>query len=157
MGHERETTDGVLAQECRIFTMYLAGRKPSTYVGEKYVSGQASLPGGRPDRFDALLMTLARRGRLGVALGDTYAQFFRPTSVLRQKLVLQLAILENSPEFHTHFNSADDAGWLSVVGRLGLRSGAFFVMLLVAILLLGPPHLLLRGRTPASPPRVLDG
>ena len=151
MEHGSETLEAGLARECRIFTAYLTGREPTAYVQEKYECGHQSLPGGRPDRFDASLTKFARRGCLAVAVGDAYAQFFRPTSVLRQKLVLLLAILENSPEFHAFLNSADDAGRLPVVFRLGLRGVAFLLTLLIGVVVLGPTHLILGDRPPASP------
>jgi hypothetical protein len=157
MEHGSVTIEAGLARECRIFTEYLTGREPTAYVQEKYECGHQSLPRGRPDRFDASLMKLARRGGLALAVSDAYTQFFRPTGVLRQKLVLLLAILENSPAFHAYLNSADDAGRLSVVLRLGFRGVAFLLTLLIGIVLLGPTHLILGDRAPVSQPGAEGG
>jgi len=136
-----------LAQECRVFTSYLAGQEPTSGICRAFERGHARIPyrqADGPDAIDTLLIRAALIGGPATRVADIYARLFRPTGALRQKLVLLCAVLENSPETHAWFNSADTANSARVFGRIiyaGLASG---LALLAGLVLLGPLHLAAR-------------
>jgi hypothetical protein len=133
-----------LERECRAFTAYLTGLAPTPYVLEKYRLGHARIPYltlDPPRQVDRLLLGAATHGTLLLRCADAYARIARPTGMLRQKLVLALAVLENSPPTHLHLNSARVGNpavlALGVVGR----GVGFSLTLLFGLLLFGPLHL----------------
>lgn len=131
-------TDAALDAECRRLTRYLLGEAPSAYVRACYVrahrASRAFTPRGP---FDRVALRLAATA-LGARLADAHARLFAPTSALRCKLLLLLAILESSaPSFHR----IDDPGprtlplaWLRLAW-IGLAAG---LAALVGSLLLLP-------------------
>lgn len=136
----------VLSRECRAFSAYLTGLPPTPYAVEKYQRGHGRIPylhGGPADRVDAMLLGLARHGGLPLRCADTYARLFRPTGVLRQKLVLALAVLENSPPTHLRLNTAREGSPATTgLTLLGLGLG-FTLCLLVGLVVLASAHLAL--------------
>jgi hypothetical protein len=66
----------------------------------------------------------------------------RPTGILRQKLVLQLAVLEVSPSTHAWVNGGDEGPIPAVLARIVLAAGLSVLSLAVAALVFGPIHLL---------------
>ena len=87
-----------VAEECRVFCRYLADRTPPDEVLTAYrrahQSGIVDVDAvGSP--VDAALLRIARRGRFLTRAADAYAVTFAKSSLLRQKLVLLLAILES--------------------------------------------------------------
>ena len=134
-----------LAHECRAFTAYLTGLAPTPYVLEKYRLGHGRIPyltQEPPRPVDRLLLGAATHGTLLLRCADAYARIARPTGMLRQKLVLALAVLENSPPSHLRLNSAREGSLavlaLGVVGR-GL---GFSLTLLFGFLVFAPLHLI---------------
>jgi hypothetical protein len=144
MPDPRDPPAGALDREGRIFARYLAGAVPSAYALGAYERGHASIPfrhTGPPDAVDRMLLRFARLGTVATRLADGYARFFRPTGVLRQKLVLMCAVLENSPETHVWFNSAAVGSGATIFARLLLAGVVAAINLSGALLLLGPLHL----------------
>lgn len=140
-----------LTAECRVFCRYLAGVTPDEYIQSWYRRGHAAIPyrlTGALDRFDRVLVRFARLGAAAARMADAYARRFRSCGVLRQKLVLLLAILEHAPGsgLTRGWSRGRAAFWVVVVWS-GVASGA---ALLFGVVLLGPVHLLLAGR-PAGP------
>jgi hypothetical protein len=136
-----------LARECRVFTSYLAGREATPYICRSFEQGHARIPyrhAAGPDAIDTLLIRAALIGGPATRVADMYARIFRPTGALRQKLVLLCAVLENSPETHAWFNSADAENSARVIGRLVLAGLASGLALLAGLVLLGPLHLVAR-------------
>ncbi len=93
----------LLAAECSVFTRYLVGREADAYVQKAYLRAHArdarlALAHGARRR-DVLLLELARRGARRARAADAYARVFAPTSRVRKKLVLLLAILETRSPF----------------------------------------------------------
>lgn len=129
--------------ECQTLARYLTGMEPSAYILEKYhacSAGLQAMRGSSPTWFDNALMSLARRGSFGTALVDTYARWFAPRSLVRYKLTLLLAILENSPDSHVRVTAATTGDRWTLVRQLilvGLRETAALV---VATIILGPLH-----------------
>jgi len=134
-----------LRAECQAFCRYLTGVPPTDYVLWCYERAwvSAALPQVTADTLiERSLLGVARRGRLAARAADGYARLFRPYSGLRRRLILLLAILENTPPSAVLLTSADRRGTgARVLGLAGglLASGA---CLLLGILILGPVHLL---------------
>jgi hypothetical protein len=135
-----------LDRECRRFTRYLLGEEPSPYVVACYRRAhRASSAFAARDALDRAALRLAALP-LGAGLADAHARLFAPTSALRRKLVLLLAILETSPP---SYRRVDDPGPRSAVlawGRLawiGLSAAA--VALLGSALLLPVQAVARRG------------
>ena len=130
-----------------MFTRYLAGREPNDYVRVRYERGHARIPyrqSGGLVAIDRATLSIARWGSFPTRAADSYSRFFRPTGALRQKLVLLYAVLENSPETHTWFNSGVVGGPAALLGGVlasGLASGT---ALLLGIVVIGPLHLAAR-------------
>jgi hypothetical protein len=133
-----------LAHECRAFTAYLTGLAPTAYVLEKYRLGHGRIPyltQEPPKWVDRLLLRAAIQGSLLLRCADAYARILRPTGMLRQKLVLALAVLENSPPTHLRLNSArEGSAAVLALGVLG-RGLGFSFALLMGVLMFGPLHL----------------
>lgn len=133
-----------LARECRAFTAYLTGLAPTPYVLEKYRRGHGRIPyltQDPPKRVDRLLLGAASHGGLLLRCADAYARILRPSGMLRQKLVLTLAVLENSPPTHLRLNSAREGSpAVLILGVIG-RGLGFSLSLLLGLLLFAPLHM----------------
>ena len=143
-----------LELESSVFTRYLAGSDPSEYVRDKYRDGHRAIPfrlQGNEDALDVALVLVARRGPRRARIADAYARVFRPHGVLRQKLTLLLAILENSPDQHRRFTAGGRGAWLAIPA-IAVNLLFFVLSFLAGMVFFGPVHRLLRGRKPA--PRV---
>jgi hypothetical protein len=148
-------------RECRVFCRYLVRHEPEPYVVQKYLDAHAALNVAlRETPLDRLLMRLALRGPAWTRWADTYSRLVAPSSVLRSKLVLLVAILETKTPTERYFRPQSGrwlpVAYLSLVGY-GFR---FLFSALVAITLVGPLHLLLRvgHRSKARAPKpVVNG
>jgi hypothetical protein len=132
-------TEPALQRECSVFTRYLTNREPDDYLLGKYVAMQACA--ARPDacdRIDAALLRVARLGVTATRIADAYARIFRPRTVLRRKLILALALAENSRAFHRSLTS----GAVGSRAANGLRAAgavaAFALALLTGVLIFTP-------------------
>jgi NADH dehydrogenase len=136
-------SDGVLRGECAVLARHLLGFSASPALCQRYVRQQRALGLDSPSGFDALLVRLARRGGVALALADSYAGWLARRSVLRTKLVGVLALLETSPDNFAAVDAPDaNLAWPRLIGR-GLAE-AFTALIAVALLL--PLHLLSRRR-----------
>jgi len=141
-----------LDAECRAFTRYLIRQEPDPYIVLRYREGHRGIPfrrTGRRDAVDGMLVMFAAHGGWRARVADAYSRFFRPYGVLRQKLTLLLAILENAPATHRQF-TAGGRGIAAAAGSTALALLGFALALSVGMLLLGPGHLVLSR---ARPPR----
>ena len=137
----------LLSAECRAFSRYLIRQDPTDYVSRCYQAAwpTAAIPAGeRAPLIDAGLLALARRGRGGVLtrIADAYARRFRPYAELRRRLILLLAILENSPGSAANLGAAREGSWLGSAARMGLTLLSGGGCLIAGMILLGPLHLL---------------
>ena len=132
----------ILAQECRVFSRHLAGVEATPYLIETYARGHARLPGREapPDGLDQFLLAVARRSPWLTRIADAYARRARPTGILRQKLVLQLAVLESSPPAHGWLNSSDTGPIPLVLVRVAGVVCLAVVSLVIAAVVFGPVH-----------------
>lgn len=133
-----------LLDECRLFTRYLVDREPDPYVLGCYVRLQpAALEGTTPlAPPDAVLLETGRSGLIRLRLADAYARVFRPQCLLRRKLVLTFAILENSPQFHSQFTSGVRSSYPAALARLAASMMAFGLALAASLFIVAPPVVL---------------
>ena len=136
-----------LRRECRVLARYL-GCEASPQVVDAYLRFHArrDLP---TDRFDQSCLWLAGRGSFGVRLADAYATRLRPSGALRAKLVLAMALLECDPRGVRIFQEGRARGPLGFFFNLGGRAALHLLLLLAAFPILGPCHLLQRGKEPS--------
>jgi hypothetical protein len=129
-----------LFHECRLFTRYLVDRDPDPYVLGWYVRLQpAALEGMTPVAPpDAVLLETARSGLIRLRLADAYARVFRPRCLLRRKLILTFAILENSAPFHSQFTSGASSSFPAALGRLAASMIAFGFALAASLFVVAP-------------------
>jgi hypothetical protein len=133
--------DPRLQQECSVFTRYLTGRSPTPYVLRTYRDGHQSLPSAGIQPFDRIALALCRRGVAGATLADAYTRWFRPASLVRLKLTLMLAILENTPPFHAAMTRCRTGARILLALQLVVLGVWYGITLVAAALLLGPLHL----------------
>jgi hypothetical protein len=139
-----DSAHDVLIAECSVFCRYLTGQAPSEYVLTCYGDAAPSTSGFAQEPLpliDRGLLGLARKGRLPARIADSYARIFRPHSLLRRRLILVLAILENSPHTAAELNSALEGSRAAITARIGLTLLASAACLSIGIVLLGPLHL----------------
>lgn len=136
-----------LLKECETFTSYLLGQEPTDYVVMKYRDGNAACGLDRPGtRFDRVLLRAARAGRLGARAADSYARFFCRNSLLRKKLILLLAILENSAPSHRFIDGPEVGGRYRFYARMSAQGLAFVILLAAGTVVLLPLQALLGRR-----------
>lgn len=151
-------TPNTLNEECITFSKYLVHHSPDTYVLEKYREAHRTnetLRNLKPNRFEDLLLRLARFNSVGARLVDSYTALFFRGAAVRKKMVLALAVLESCAPTYPIFDSPERGGVLIFVLRMLFQGVIFFLSLLTAIVLLMPIHLavaaghVLRLRPPA--------
>lgn len=139
-----------LRRECESFSLYLSGRVPDEAVMGRYVAGDAAVhgPGLARHPIDRTLVDFAAGGPLRARIADAYSCHFRPHGLLRRKLVLLLAILENSPGIHSLYTRGGTGGAAGGLARIVTAIVAHVALLAAGMLLFGPRHLLggRRGR-----------
>lgn len=138
-----------LERECRLWSRYLAGVAPSEYLIARYIDchRRSADFSTEPDAVDRLLMGIARAGRLGARLADSYATFFRPRSLLRRKLVLLLALMECAPPTCDLLDRPTARSAAGAIARIGCQAAASLLALAISVVVIGPLHIAAaRGR-----------
>lgn len=131
-----------LGREGEVFSRYLLGVPPSSYVVEKYLDAHQKNKGYAPQVwFDRWLLRFATRGPRSARLADSYACLFARSCAFRKKLVLLSAILETSPPFLKAFDTVDAHRPGILFLRLMGSGFGFLAHLLVALALFAPLHL----------------
>lgn len=146
----------MVAAECRVFAHFLADTDASPYVQHAYANllPTSDVPPDVRDRLiERALLSVARQGTLLARVADGYARIFLPRSVLRRRLVLMLAILENSPGSERLLNSGDEGSLLGVGVRLMLTGIASVLCSMVGVVVFAPLHLV-SGGSAAQPERL---
>jgi nucleoside-diphosphate-sugar epimerase len=143
--------DEALARECRLWCRYLAGVAPTDYLTARYLECHRRSEHFRaaPDAVDRMLLGLARTGRLGARLADSYATFFRPASLLRRKLVLLLALMECAPPTCVLLDRPTARTAAGALARIGFEAVISLLALAVSLPVIGPLHLAARRRRSA--------
>jgi NADH dehydrogenase len=141
-------------RECAIYTAYLIGTAPDSYILSKYREAHRTsrtLRECEPTARGRRLIGFSCRGPFFASLADTYSRFFCPRSLLRMKLVLLLGILECSPSSYEYFDKPDPGGIVLLLLSMFVKGLLFAVRLMLAMILLLPMHLasLIFAPTPA--------
>jgi len=136
-----------LTEECRVFTRYLAASRPTAYVVDQYIKAHHTSPKFLPaDVFDQRLVGFARRHPLSARLADSFARVFAPSSLLRRKLVLLLAILETAPPTCHVIDRPPSSNRMVLAGWLAAKTALWLIGLLAAAALLLPVRVVDGGR-----------
>ena len=131
-----------LERECRVFARYLTGQEPSGYIIEKYQDFHQKIGvRGGAARFDRFLVSTAACGPYWTRLADSYGTMFRRNSVLREKLVVVLALLECSPPAFETLDHVPPGGLAGAGLRLILGGMNYALALLIGSLLFSPVRL----------------
>ena len=123
-----------------MFTRYLVGRDPDDYVQRCYRDGHGRIRSGG-DALDAALLRSATGGPVRAQVADAYARIFRPRGALRRKLILLLAILENTPPTHRTLTAGSDGRWVSAALRIAGALAVFGLALGAGFFRFGARHL----------------
>jgi len=140
---EPTPADGTIARECGALTRYLVGSEPSPYVVDCYRRLLPSTaPRFEPDQvIDRALLGAAGAAPFLARIADAYARVARPRGLLRRRLTLLLAILENAPGVHQSVTSAITGSPPGVLTRLAGQLVLSGVALGIGILVFGPIQL----------------
>jgi len=144
-GEMREAEIRTILRECRVFTKYLIGRKPTDYNERKYLEYIKKSDRLYINGFDRLLSSLAVKSPLFTKICDAYSRFFFPNSMLRNRLGTLFAILETSPVTYKHIDIIGNKSLLGIMISLGFR-GVWFVFHLFLSIPFFLPLQILTGR-----------
>lgn len=135
-----------LDREARVFCRYLIGQSADEYVMSRYSrahEGSAMCADTQCGEFDRILLRFAASRPLFTRFADVWASLF-PTPILRKKLVLLLAILENSPaHFECFLKPPQSSRTVFVLTAAGVLL-RFSVSLIIVTLLLWPVRMVYR-------------
>ena len=131
-----------LERECRIFARYLTGQEPSRYIIEKYLDFHQKI-GVRDGstRFDRFLVSTASRGPYWTRMADSYGTLFRKNSVLREKLVVVLALSECAPPAFEGLDRVPGGGLAGAALRMAAGGMNYGLALLIGGMLFSPVRL----------------
>ena len=135
-----------LLDEAGSFGAALLGAAPDGYVAAQYARAHQHLPLHPATPFDHVLLSLADRGPWALRAADGYARFFAPTSALRRKLTVLVAILESASPSDASFASCEEPP-VSVLVQLVLAGAGFALLLGVGVIVLAPLQLASRLRS----------
>ena len=136
--------DQTLCLECQLFCEYLVHQKPGPYITQKYQ--QAHYAGNIPlheivHPFERWLMLLAGIHPFMTRLTDLYSRLLFPSSILRKKLVLLLAILESSKQGQGICAMPEPTGRMPFLAQCALEGVRFLCIAGLALIFLFPIHL----------------
>jgi nucleoside-diphosphate-sugar epimerase len=135
-----------LTRECHVFTSHILSATPAQAVVDAYVRAhERSHRFAARTAFDDRLVAVAMRHPLLTRLADQYATLAAPSSLLRRKLVLLLAILETTPPHYHTIDAPLAGGAASTVVALAVRGTLAALGAVAALVLIAPLHLLSRG------------
>jgi hypothetical protein len=140
-----------LERECDVFCRTLAGVSAPAAVRADYARAHEVGPlGGAPSFFDRTLVRIGRTTPFCARLADSYAVLFARRSLLRQKLVMLLAILESHGATSRRMDAPRSRSLAAFAIAAPVLVLLFALRTLLAILILAPIHAASRF---ASPPR----
>ena len=136
-----------LERECDVFSRYLLGTRPTSYVVEHYVDFHVrrGIPRSRvAHQFDTLLLRVARASPWCARIADSYASMHYKSASLRKKLVLLLGILECVTPTAQQLDETRHRNAVVAATSMSIQFLGYFTHLAIATVVLGPVHLLLR-------------
>ena len=101
MSNQKNQADktGTLAHECRVITRYLLGQEPPQDLIQRYIEANSILFTGETSRSDLAVVAFVQRNPWSLPFIDAASALFRPNSLLRNKILVMIAILEATPQF----------------------------------------------------------
>lgn len=135
--------------EAATFGAYFGTSHLPPEVVARYEVALSAEPASTNDRFDEWLVTFAARHRTLTGLADAYARLARPYGRLRRRLTLMLALLETHGATHAAYDRAQSSSMAVAWLAIGATALGWAVRTLVAALICGPAHLIMRRATPA--------
>jgi len=121
----------------------LIKQEPNSYIMKKFNEahkvGSISPPS---DTFNRLLLRLARTNPLWTKLVDTYSVVFCNSSVVRNKLILLLAILESNADTCVRLDAVDESRKLVFLLKIMGRGCIFVLVLFLSVIIFLPVHIL---------------
>lgn len=142
-------------REAIVFCRYLIGMDPDEYAVDRYREAHdanaLNLEQTR-SRFDQRLVRFAVLSPTCTRIADVFAGVFTGCR-LRKKLVLLLAILENSPAHAALFNAPSSSSRLRFLLRGFLLTAGFVSCLAAGLVILVPLYILclVQGNSQAGP------
>jgi nucleoside-diphosphate-sugar epimerase len=139
--NQRVRQQSILDRECKVFTRYLIKEDPSSYILEKYseahvvskIFNDLSI-----SSFDIFLLNTSVRCTILTKLVDAYTSIFKKDSLFRKKMILLLAILENSAPAFLYFERPGKPGITAFVTRLFSQGIVFALNLIFSVVLFTP-------------------
>jgi hypothetical protein len=135
--------DRTLFLECQIFCEYLVQQKADTYLTKKYQqahhSGNIPLP-KTEQPFERWLMIVARIHPFITRLADSYSRLLCPSSILRKKLVLLVAILESGKHSQGFSDMPEPSTRMAFLARCAFEGVVFLCNACMALIFLFPIH-----------------
>lgn len=138
-----DNQERTLEAEATAFGLTLLGSEPGAYVAAQYARAHQYLPLQPVTAFDRALLTRAARGPWALRAADGYARIFAPTSTLRRKLTVLVAILESASPTDAAFAATEETPG-SVLVQLMVTGVGFVLLLGGGIIVLAPIHLVSR-------------
>lgn len=136
-----------VAEECRAFAKHLAAVPADDLIIRHYAQSllarQLDVP---QNAFEALTLRLARRGGFILRLTDGYCGLLHRRGILRRRLILLLAILEQSPTAHAQVHRSRNEHAILAIARLAAIGLTALASLIASIVVLAPAHVLLARR-----------
>lgn len=144
-GRRQGASPAELQREAAVFSRYLIGVVPETQALAKYADAVGRIPelAGNGRGFEGVLLQLANTHPVLTRAVDLYARFFRPGALVRKRLVLLFAVLESLGASTHHFDDSDASGPLGFVLRLAVVGLWLGLLMVLALVTLGPLQLLL--------------
>lgn len=140
-----------LERECRTFTRLLTGSPATPYVIGKYLDAHRVRPDfGVSAGFEHALVGAAASSPVVAQLADAYARLLMPRGALRKKLVLLLAILETSRDFHRTIDAPPRPSPSRALFSLAASGVIGTLVMLSGMLIFGTLRLLTRSETRPS-------
>jgi uncharacterized protein YbjT (DUF2867 family) len=125
------TTPADLKAEGKHLSRYLAGIEASPGTLTHYVRGCRILGLDRASGLDGATLRLAQRSLFGVRAADAYCAMFWRRGILRRRLSLLTAVLENTPEGYPAYEPAQAHGPVRAAISL-MAAGVGFICALFA-------------------------
>ena len=92
-----------LAHECRAITRYLVEQEPSQDLISRYIEANAVLFTDEASGPDLAIIAFVRKKPWSLPFLDAVSGLMRPNSLLRNKILVMIAILEATPQFSDFF------------------------------------------------------
>lgn len=126
-------------KECQTFTQYMVATAANETIILHYVKALKDRQIANPEKFnikDYTTIKLARKGGFCTRSADAYCSFLYKQGLLRRRLALLAAILENSPSTHEKFDKANSAGPVQALAGLAWKGLEFALALISGVCLI---------------------